>query len=62
LKKREVGSYSVDGVYHIQGDSEISLEKMTFGGEIKRWKLLHILVFSTPMNREYLSEYVHFIH
>jgi hypothetical protein len=52
----------VDGVYHIQGDSEISLEKMTFGGEIKRWKLLHILVFSTPMNREYLSEYVHFIH
>jgi hypothetical protein len=27
----------------------------------KGWKLPHILLFSTPMDRENLSEFVHFI-
>jgi hypothetical protein len=34
---------------------------MTFGGEIKRMEITQILVFSTPMNGENLSEFVHFI-
>jgi hypothetical protein len=34
---------------------------MTFGGEIKRMEITLILVFSTPMNRENLTEFVHFI-
>jgi hypothetical protein len=59
---------------NIQGDSEISLEKksgvsltqnnsalMTFGGEIKRMEITLYLVFPTPVNRENLSEFVHFI-
>jgi hypothetical protein len=34
---------------------------MTFGSEIKRMEITYILVFSTPMNRENLSEFIHFI-
>jgi hypothetical protein len=35
---------------------------MTFEGEIKRMEItLYILVFSTPMNSENLSEFVHSI-
>jgi hypothetical protein len=31
------------------------------GGEIKRMEIPYILVFSTPMNKENLAEFVHFI-
>jgi hypothetical protein len=34
---------------------------MTFGGEFKRMEIPLILVFSTAMNRENLSEFIHFI-